>query len=148
QNICAFFKRHDDGDVTLDWPVFVQTRYRLLEEFVSNPHLESRRVFRLLTYRINPVLVENIYSPHITDHDWYYIHCPGYDKERYVVAVARQSPAGIMMKQRFEQGARNAVSIHAMTAELTWKASQKDGMPVMAISDIVCWEFHNLNSGK
>ncbi|MCP5537087.1 MAG: hypothetical protein H7A51_12780 [Akkermansiaceae bacterium] len=146
QNICAFFKRGNDDRITLDWPVFVQTRHRLLSRFIDSPHTESHGVFRLMVYPVLPSLVKNVYAPHLRNHDWYRIHCPGYDRETHVVAVARDSAAGKILRHRFGQDAPGGRAVHAITAELVWRVSEKDASPVLAVSGIVSWEFYNLNS--
>lgn len=148
QNICAFFKRGKDNSFTLDWPVFVQTRHRLLEKFTNAPHTESRQVFRLMVYKVQPTLIVNIYNAHLPNHDWYRIHCPGYIKETHVVAVSKESAAGQIMTRQFKNSEAHRDGVQALTAELCWHVSKKDGSPVLGISGIVSWEFYNLNSSE
>lgn len=60
KHLCLF-KRNKDNSFTLDWPVFVQTRHRLLEKFTHAPHTEARQVFSLMVYNLNsPELVKPI----------------------------------------------------------------------------------------
>ena len=146
QNICAFFKRNKDNSFTLDWPVFVQTRHRLLEKFTHAPHTEARQVFRLMVYKVQPTLIDNVYNAHLPNHDWYRIHCPGYIQETHVVAVSKESAAGQIMTRQFKNSVAHRDGVQALTAELSWHVSKKDGSPVLGISGIVSWEFYNLNS--
>ncbi len=94
QNICAFFKRNDDGQLTLDWPIFAQTRHRQLARFVHQPDLKARQIFRLMVLELEPSLKENVYNHINPGNDWYRIHCPGYGQEAHVISVPSQSPAG------------------------------------------------------
>lgn len=45
--VMAFFRREEDGRMRLDWETFVQTKHRLLREFVENPSPGKRGVFRI-----------------------------------------------------------------------------------------------------
>lgn len=146
QNICAFFKRGKDKRVTLDWPVFVQTRHRLLAQFTNRPQADAQQVFRLMIYQVRPSLVENVYRQHFPNHDWYRIHCPGYDHESHIVAIERNTPSSKLIKYQFGKNNTSGPQVHALTARLGWQASAKDGRLMLCISKIICLEFFNLNN--
>ena len=101
-----------------------------------------------MVLELPPTLKENIYQKKLPDHDWYRIHCPGYVRETQVVAVPKQSDAAILLKKRFAAGSPDDQRIHAITAELSWLAMDKNSIPVLGISGLVCFEFYNLNTGE
>ncbi len=146
QNVCAFFKRGSDGRLTLDWPIFVQTRHQLLARFIASRNPEARQVFRVMITRIEPALVQHIYNGQLPDHHWYRIQCPGYLREPHVAAVPGTSPAASHLQRLFSNPPQSPRNVHAVTAELAWWPRSGGNPPILGISQIICKDFLGLNA--
>lgn len=145
QNVCAFFKRESDGRITLDWPVFVQTRHQLLARFVATRNPEAHQVFRLMVTRIEPALVQHVYNHQLPNHHWYRIQCPGYLQTPHIAAVPSTSPAASYLQRLFSNSPQSPRNIQAVTAELLWLPTTGGNPPILGISQIICKDFLGLN---
>jgi len=133
QNIAAFFKRKDDK-LLLDWDTYVQSKHRLLSKFADSPQQGKTSVFRVF-------ISQGIMPPH------------GFDvKDNEVVYVIKDSSAEGLIRVIVDKNSKLAQTLSSInwvgetnfiartaTVELEWQ--QRNGQPIIALKDIICWEF-------
>ena len=135
--ILAFFKE-EGNELRLDWDVFVQTKYRLMREFLDNPKPGSSRVFRVRLHEDVPPFSG-------TDpKEIRYYRCidPAHDADFVKVGVGAGStlgehlaPLNWLGEQKGEIPSRGA------TLELEWSDEEE---PQVYIKRLICWEYLGL----
>lgn len=116
--VFALFKRGENG-LRVDWDTFVQTKHRLLKEFVEHPDAGKTGVFRVVIMRdANPV----------KDGFEYFVADPSRTSEDHAWARAA-ADAGMP-----ELGEDSETA----TVELGWSDGDK---PQLEIRQFICWEF-------
>jgi hypothetical protein len=135
--VMAFFKR-EDGELKLDWDVFVQTKYRMLKSFSSYPQPGQRKVFRVILEEDLSVLremdteVERIYR--LSD--------PANGDDHVKVSVPVDSELGqILSVMNWVGLVVDEKPSRTATVVLEWT---KDREPELRMSEMMCWEFIGL----
>ena len=135
--VMAFFKREGDA-LKLDWDVFVQTKYRTLKRFSSDPAPGEQKTFRVVIEEdlsiardVDPQ-VERVYR--LSD--------PAGLEDHVKVAVPVTSVLGQTLS------ALNWVGLvvdqkpsRTATVVLEWTSSRE---PQLRMRELVCWEFLGL----
>lgn len=137
----AFFKRTDDG-LKLDWEVYVQTKYRLLQSFVELPDPGVAEVFRVLIVEDVPEKGQGVVGART-----YRVLDPAnlYDYAR--INVQLDSEVGRALSIINWRGTQDSQPItRTATLELKWSEDQE--RPVLMINRFICWEFLDLGGER
>jgi hypothetical protein len=135
--ILAFLK-DNGGELRLDWDVYVQTKYRLLKEFLATPQPGERRIFRVRIHEDVPSVAGT--DPSVIRH--YRCVDPAHDQDFGKIPVVVDSALGRHLANLNWVGVPGA-SIHGRgaTLELAWT---DDGDPRVYIKRLLCWEYLGL----
>lgn len=118
--VLVFFRKTLSG-LKVDWESFVQTKYRLLNGFASQPKPDKKQVFRVFVR-------EDTAQPAAGGSKAYRFVDPAHNKDSVRVEVLDNSPMGQILAQSKAKTA---------TIELGWSA---DGSKV-EVTKFICWEF-------
>lgn len=131
----AFFKRTEDG-LKVDWNVFAQTKYRLLQNFVENSEIDDSSIFRVL-------LTTDAAAEGEAATRTYRIVDPMNMQESVEVEVKADSTVGRALSelQSTDESSKEPTARTA-TVELGW--TDASGEPKLEIKRLVSWEFLGL----
>jgi len=133
----ALFKRGPEG-LRLDWETFVQTKYRLLRDF-----LEIREPGRAEVFRV--IMSETVPDKDLTPQGYrtYLVADPAHRTEdRVKIDVAGDSDHGQALSILNWRGTRESrVISKTATVELRWSEEEP---PQLELSEFICWEFLGL----
>lgn len=134
--VLAFFKQDPDG-LKLDWQTYAQTKYRLLDRFVSEPERGKTAVFRVIVRE---------------DVDLDGRDGPGQSVYRFMDPANRQDFAKILVEDDSELGRALAplkwtekfvqkVPVRNATVSMKWSDEE---VPNLQMGELICWEFLGL----
>ena len=129
--IYAFFKHTPDG-LKLDWEVFAQTKYGLLQNFIDRREIGSTQTFRILISEEVPEKGQE--TPGIRS---YSLVDPTTMAEAVEVDVIAESEAGRALSTLQQEPSPSTA-----TVELVW--AEQAGKPKLEIKRLVSWEFLGL----
>ncbi len=136
--IHAFFKSTDQG-MLLDWDVYLQTRYRMLQSFVERKSEASSGIFRVIILEDVPLPEQEKQNLRV-----YRVGDPANIADSYRIAVPIGSEVEKSLKKINWLGTE---SIDPKLANATIElASSADG--VISISRFLCWEYEGLGGGE
>ena len=138
--ILAFFKKTSEG-MKLDWQTYVQTKYRLLDRFVSRPERGRTGVFRVFVQE---------------DIDLERRNGPGQSVYRFVDPANPQDFAKILVEDESELGkalsplkwtdrAVSKAPVKNATVSLKWSDEDE---PSLQMGELICWEFLGLGGER
>jgi hypothetical protein len=133
--VSAFFKKTEDG-LKLDWEIFAQTKYRLLETMFEVPEAGQSGVFR--------VVIEEDVAVKGTENKetkTYRISDPSSQRTSARVQVKIDSEIGRTLSEINWIGQKNRPVSRTATVELKWVGTDR---PVLELQRLICWEFLNL----
>ena len=138
--VMAFFSKTPDG-LRLDWQTYAQTKFRLLDQFVSNPEPGGRGVFR--------VFVQQDVDLDGRDKD-------GISMFRFTDPANLSDYAKVLIKDESDLG--NALAplrwrgrvvakapVRNATVSLVWS---NDDEPTLQMGELICWEFLGLGGDR
>ncbi|MDB6079336.1 MAG: hypothetical protein JWO82_3083, partial [Akkermansiaceae bacterium] len=132
----AMFKRTPQG-LKLDWPTFVQTKYRTFRDFLDSPAASKSGVFRVLIQEDVPDKGKTV-----TGSRAYKVYDPGNVTDFSRVNVAVDSDTGRSLSEINWIGTKNSrMDWRTATVELAWST---DAIPQLTLKRFVCWEFLGL----
>lgn len=133
----AFFKRTPQG-LKLDWEIFVQTKYRTLQNFVELPEVGHSGVFRVFIVEDVPEKGRAVAGTRT-----YRVADPANTGDTARVNVKVDSETGRALSLINWRGTKeNRPITRTATVELKW-TGQPDA-PILEISRFICWEFIGL----
>lgn len=133
----AFFKRTSEG-LKLDWEVFAQTKYRLLQSFVELPDIGNPETFRVLIVEDVPDKGRGVVGTRT-----YRIADPANPSDSARVNVVLDSEIGRALSIINWRGTKQATPVtKTATVELEWVGEPEN--PTLEIKRFVCWEFLGL----
>ncbi len=139
--VSAFFKATDTG-LKLDWNIFVQTRYRLLNRFLQNKEIGSKETFRVLINEDVPE--EGLRKEGLRT---YTIMDPAMLADRARIQVTSDSDLGKKLSEISWIGnSQLEPELRTATVELEWIISQ--GNPTLRLATLICWQFLGLGADK
>lgn len=133
ERIFAFFKEKDQ-EMRLDWDIFVQTKDRLLEKFISFPRSGQSAIFR-------GTIIEDVTAGvrGVTENSRVYRFIDMAHLDNVVrVAVPNDSEEGKFLSEIAWRGKGVQAQPKNITLELKWGM---EADPILKISRILCWEF-------
>ncbi len=137
----AFFRKTPDG-LKLDWDIFAQTKYSMLQKFLENPQIGKKQVFRVF-------ITEDVHDPRfsIVISRTYRIADPAHTDHTARIVVPLDSDVGRELSVINWVGieGKKPVTRNA-TVELEWRGS--GNQPYLAIKRFLCWEFWGLGGGE
>jgi hypothetical protein len=137
----AFFRRTPEG-LKLDWEIFAQTKYSMLQKFLEDPQIGKKEIFRVFVmedvhdqrFSIVTSRTYRIADPANTDHTARIVVPVDSDVGRELSVI---NWVGVEGKQPQTRTA---------TLELEWHGNENQ--PNLAISRFLCWEFVGLGGGE
>ena len=138
--IMAFFAKTPDG-LKLDWQTYAQTKFRLLDQFVTNPEPGARGVFR--------VFIQEDVALDGRDRAGFSVFRlsdPANNSDFAKVLVKDESELGralALLKWRDRVVAKPPV--RNATVSLTWS---NDPEPTLRMGELICWEFLGLGGER
>jgi hypothetical protein len=133
----AFFKRMPEG-LKLDWEIFVQTKYRTLQNFVELPESGRSGIFRVFIVEDVPEKGNAVAGTRT-----YRVVDPANTTDSARVNVKVDSETGRTLSPINWRGTKeNRPITRTATVELKW--SGEPSSPELEISRFVCWEFLGL----
>lgn len=133
----AFFKRTSDG-LKLDWEVFAQTKYRLLQSFVELPDVGTPETFRVLIVEDVPDKGRGVVGART-----YRIADPANLSDSARINVQLDSEIGRALSIINWRGTKQGTPItKTATIELEWVGEPDN--PTLEIKRFICWEFLGL----
>lgn len=137
----AFFKRTSEG-LKLDWEVFAQTKYRLLQSFVELPDVGTPETFRVLIAEDVPEKGRGVVGART-----YRIADPANPSDSARVNVKLDSEIGRALSIINWRGTKQTTPItKTATVELEW-VGESDS-PTLEIKRFICWEFLGLGGNE
>lgn len=133
----AFFRRTPDG-LKLDWEIFVQTKYRLLQNFLEDPQIANKATFRVF-------IMEDVSDQRfsIVTSRTYRIADPANTDYSARIVVPVDSDVGRQLSVINWVGSDgNKPITRTATLELEWRGSGDQAH--IAINRFLCWEFMGL----
>jgi hypothetical protein len=133
----AFFRRTADG-LRLDWETFAQTKYRKLPEYLHEPQIGRKKVFRVL---IAEDVAEKRFSA-LKSRTYRIIDPVHFEDPARVVVPVDSDVARALATINWVGIEGRAPVTRTATVELEWRGEIDD--PQLAISRFICWEFLGL----
>lgn len=135
--ILAFFKGEGES-LKLDWDVFVQTKHRLLKQFLEAPSPGSRHVFRVRIHEDVP----SVKQDSAAEVRYYRVIDPANDDDFCKIPVVVDSALGKHLSTLNWVGVESAkISSRGATVELAWSDDEE---PRVYIKRLLCWEYLGL----
>lgn len=131
----AFFKKTPQG-LKLDWEIFAQTKYRLLETMFEVPEAGQTGIFRVMIEEDVPV--KGTENPQTKT---YRISDPSSQRTSTRVQVKIDSEIGRTLSEINWIGQQNRPISRTATVELKWVGTDR---PALEIQRLICWEFLHL----
>ena len=135
--VLAFFKKQEDGRLLLDWQTFVQSKYRLLREFVENASPGSEGVFR--------VSIREDVDLEGRDNGGFSVFRlsdPAHADDFAKVLVGNESELGQVLSEiRWRRGMRTKQAVRNATVKLIWSNEPE---PKLQLGGLLCWQFLDL----
>jgi hypothetical protein len=133
----AFFKKTPAG-LKLDWEIFTQTKYSMLQHFIEDPQIGKKKTFRVF-------VMEDVHDPRfsIVTSRTYRIADPANTDHSARLVVPVDSDVGKQLSVINWVGSENKKpETRTATVELEWRGNENQ--PQLAISRFLCWEFIGL----
>ena len=138
--ILAFFKKTPEG-LKLDWQTYAQTKYRLLDEFVSNPEPGKRGVFRVFVQQDVDLDQRDGQSATV-----YRLTDPANSEDYAKVLVKDESELGRVFAPLKWRGRVVAKApVRNATVSLSWSDDEE---PRLQMGELICWEFLGLGGTR
>jgi hypothetical protein len=124
-----------DGQLMLDYDIYLQTRHRTLQRFAESAAPGTLETFRLILEEDIPLARESQSGEHI-----YRVTDPIHTTDSFRVFAADQARFASKLSSLHWHGVPNAKILHRpATVTLTKRENQR-----IEITDFVCWEFLGL----
>jgi hypothetical protein len=137
----AFFRKTPAG-LKLDWEIFAQTKYSMLQKFIEDPQIGKSGVFRVF-------LMEDVHDQHysIVTSRTYRIADPANTDHSARIVVPVDSDVGRELSVINWVGMEGKKpQTRTATVELAWRGNENQ--PHLAIKRLLCWEFLGLGGGE
>ena len=138
--IMAFFGKTEDG-LKLDWQVYAQTKYRLLDKFVTNPEPGARGVFR--------VFIQEDVDLDGRDGNGFSIFRvsdPANGSDYAKVLVKDESELGFALSSlKWRDRVIAKPPLRNATVSLVWSDEPE---PSLQMDELICWEFLGLGGER